>query len=109
MPEVSSSSWRKSKYHNEPTFYNGIRFHSKKEARHAWELDLAKKSGDLEEYFRQVPFELPGGVKYFLDFKEYWKGGEVRYVDVKGYSKEAVYRMKKKMVEAIYKIKIMEV
>lgn len=98
----------RSKYGNKPTYYNGIRYHSKKEANYAFGLDLALKSGELVEYFRQVPFLLPGNIKYFLDFKEVWKNGEIRYVDVKGFRGDSVYRMKKKQVEALYGIKILE-
>jgi hypothetical protein len=96
------------KYHNVPTVYKGIRYQSKKEANHAFELDLALRSGQLLEYKRQVPFELIAGIKYIVDFVEKWETGELRYVDVKGY-KTDVYKLKKKIVEFMYKIKITEV
>ena len=56
----------------------------------------------------QVPFHLPGGVKYILDFLIFWANGEVTFVDVKG-MKTAIYILKKKQVEDLYKIKIEEV
>lgn len=95
------------KYHNKPTVYNGVWYHSKKEAKYAAELDLAKKAGDLKFFLSQVAFHLPGGIKYLCDFVEFWKNGEVRFVDVKGF-KTSTYRLKKKLVESIYPIEIIE-
>ena len=57
-----------SKYKNVRTTYNGILYHSKKEADTARDLDLRVKSGDLTYWIRQVPFDLPGGVRYIADF-----------------------------------------
>lgn len=90
------------------TEIDGIKFASKKEARHYSDLLLARKSGDLLFFLRQVPFHLPGDVRYVCDFQEFWKSGEVRFVDIKGF-RTPMYKAKLKMVEATYPIKITEV
>lgn len=95
------------KYHAEPTTVDGIRFASKKEARYYGELLLAQKSGDLLFFLRQTSFHLAGGVRYVVDFCEFWKNGEVRFVDTKGF-RTPMYKLKKKMVEAAYPVKILE-
>lgn len=98
---------RRNKYGAEPTIVDGIRFHSKKEARYYGQLLLARKAGDLLFFLRQVPFHLPGAVTYRCDFLEFWKSGEVRFVDVKGFSTQT-YKLKRRQVEALYPIKIVE-
>lgn len=95
------------KFHNVPTEADGITFHSKKEAQYYQSLLLARRSGDLLFFLRQLPFHLPGGVRYVVDFGEFWKNGEVRFVDVKGF-KTASYLTKKRLVEALYPVKIIE-
>lgn len=96
------------KFRNVPTDVNGIKFSSKKEAKHWADLELAKRSGILLFALRQVPFHLPGNVRYVVDFVEFWASGEVRFVDVKGF-KTQMYKVKKKMIEAEYPIQITEV
>lgn len=96
------------KYNAKPTEVDGIRFPSRREARYYQDLLLAQRSGDLLFYVRQVSFYLPGGVRYICDFAELWRSGEVRFVDCKGFSTQ-LYKVKKKMVEAIYApLKIIE-
>lgn len=101
------SYFHRHKFHAKPTEIEGIRFPSKKEARYYQTLLLAKKSGELLFFLRQVPFHLPGGVRYILDFAEFWANGEIRFVDVKG-MKTDMYLVKKKLVEAEYPIQIQE-
>ncbi len=97
------------KYRAKPTEVDGIKFPSRKEARYFQNLLLARRSGELLFFMRQVPFYLPGGVRYICDFAELWRSGEARFVDCKGY-KTPLYIVKKKIVEAIYApIKIIEV
>lgn len=93
------------KFHARPTETDGIRFDSKKEARYYETLKAARKAGELVFFLRQVPFDLPGGVKYRVDFLEFWADGTVRVVDVKGYDTPQG-KMKRKMVEEIYPISI---
>lgn len=90
------------------TEINGEKFASKKEAGYYQQLLLAQKSGDLLFFLRQTPLHLPGGVRYIIDFLEFWKNGEVRFTDVKG-MRTPIYILKKKQVEAIYPIQITEV
>lgn len=97
----------KSKYFAKRTEYNGISFPSKREADYCAKLDALRNAGKLLYYLRQVPIDLPGGVKYRVDFVEFWPGGKVRYVDVKG-MRTPVYKLKKKQVEALFPIKIEE-
>ena len=95
------------KFHAKPTDYKDIRFHSKKEAQYAAELDLRIKAGEVVFYLRQVPFDLLG-VVYRVDFAEFWTNGEVHFVDVKG-MRTREFITKKKQVEALYPVKIEEV
>lgn len=90
------------------TEVNGEKFASKKEAQYYQGLCLARHSGELWFFLRQVPFHLPGGVRYVVDFVEFWKDGSVRFTDVKGY-RTAMYKLKRKQVEALYPIQILEV
>jgi hypothetical protein len=90
------------------TELDGIKFASRKEARRYRELRLLEKSGELLFFLRQVPFHLPANVKYVCDFLCFWQDDTVTIEDVKGI-KTPLYVLKKKQVEAIYPVKIMEV
>jgi hypothetical protein len=79
------------------------------------ELDLRIKAGDIIEWDRQIrmPIEVNGIhiCNYICDFRYLDKDG-LHYVDVKGMKKGPAYQMfklKKKLVLAIYKIEIREV
>lgn len=98
----------KSKFKAKRTEYNGVVYDSKKEAKYAEQLDLRKKSGEIIMVLRQVPFDLPGGVKYRVDFQEFRSDGTVHFIDVKGV-RTKTYILKKKMVEELYPIIIEEV
>jgi len=91
----------------QPTERDGIRFDSKKEANYYDLLKVKQKAGAVLFFLRQVPFDLPGGVKFRVDFQEFYSDGTVRFIDVKGYrTKEYIAR--KKMVEALYPVVIEE-
>lgn len=98
----------KHKFHNKITEVDGIKFRSKKEAEYFKLLKASQKCGEVVFFLRQVPFYLPGDTKYVCDFVEFWKDGEVKFVDVKG-MRTPTYLMKKKQVEALYPITISEV
>ncbi len=98
----------KHKFKAIPTNYDGIKFGSKKEQKRYAQLILLEKSGELLFFLRQVPFHLPGNVKYVCDFMCFWKDGSVTIEDVKGFKTE-MYKAKKKIVEATYPIEIMEI
>ena len=89
------------KYKAVQTELDGIKFGSKREARYYKELKLRVKAGDVVTFLRQVPFPLPGGVRYVCDFLEFHADGTVHVIDVKGFETEA-FRAKKKMVEQVY-------
>lgn len=103
----------KHKYGAVRTTVDGITFASKAEARRYAELVLLAKAGQIEALELQPKFPLVlNGKKvgaYIADFK-YWMPSQSKAVieDVKGV-KTAVYRMKKKMVEAQYGIEITEI
>ena len=87
---------------------DGMKFHSKKEASFYDDLKFAQvKDGPVLFFLRQVPFHLPGNVKYVCDFQVFYKDGSVDFIDVKG-KRTAQYIRNKKMVEALYPIKISE-
>jgi dsDNA-binding SOS-regulon protein len=97
----------KHKFRAVRTELDGIKFASKKEAKRYKELVLLKHSGEVLFFLRQVPIHLPANVRYVLDYLIFWANGEVTFEDVKG-MKTAMYILKKKQVEALYPIKIME-
>jgi len=81
------------------------KFDSKLESRYYRKLKILKAAGNIVFFLRQVPFDLPGGVKYRADFMEFWKDGTVRVVDCKGFDTPAS-KLKRKQVEDIYPVKI---
>lgn len=95
------------KFRARPIEHDGIKFPSKKEARHYDKLKLAVQSGKLLFFLRQVPIHLPGGVIYRVDFLEFWADGSVSFRDIKGFKTES-YKAKKRMVEQMYPIIIEE-
>jgi len=99
---------RRSKYNAIPTTVDGIRFDSKKEAAYYMDLKLRVASGETKYFLRQINFDLPGGVKYRVDFLRVDADDHPHWVDVKGV-KTAMYKLKKKQVEVLYPIKLEEV
>lgn len=97
----------KHKFRAVRTELDGIKFASKKEAKEYQRLMLLKQSGEVLFFLRQVPIHLPANVRYVLDYLIFWANGEVTFEDVKG-MKTAMYILKKKQVEALYPIKIIE-
>lgn len=96
---------KKNKYNAEKTTVDSITFDSKLEAKRYEELKLLQKCNKIKYFHRQVPFDLPGGIMYKADFQIFWSDGTVTYEDSKGV-KTKEFIMKKKQVEAIYRIKI---
>ena len=95
------------KFHAQPTELDGIKFASKKEAQYYADLKLRQAAGIVLFFLRQVPFHLPGIIRYVCDFAEFLADGQVRFVDVKGY-KTDMYRLKRKQVKAVYGVTIEE-
>ena len=95
-------------------------FDSKKEYNYYKTLILQKKASDprdrVTDIQTQVRYNIDVNEKrigfYKLDFKVKYADGRIEYVDVKGLKKGCAYQMfriKKKLVEAIYLITIKEV
>jgi hypothetical protein len=88
-----------------PTTTSGIRFGSKKEAHYYEELKIRQRIGEILFFLRQVPFHLPGGTIYRVDFQEFHADGTVHFIDVKGLKTKEFIR-NKKQVEALYPVVI---
>lgn len=104
---------RSSKYGNKKTVVDGITFDSKKEAARYQELKLMEKSGLILGLDLQTPYPIyVKGKKictYKADFTYCVKGvSEVVVEDVKGV-RTPLYRLKKKLVEALHDVTITEV
>ena len=105
-----------SKYKTIKTVYKSITYDSKKEAGYAQQLDICKNATDEKERVvhidRQPEFECKVNgkkiCKYRADFKVFYADGTMKIIDVKGF-KTPVYKLKKKLVEALHNIEIIEV
>jgi len=104
----------KSKYRNKKVVFDGIEFDSKKEGNRYLELKGRQLAGEISDLRFQRPYEL--GVNgehictYIADF-QYKENGELIVEDVKSKftRKLPVYRIKNKLMKAIYNIQIKEV
>lgn len=109
ITEKSRKSY--SKYGNKKTRYNGRVYDSKKEANRAMEIDLMIRSGDVKSVEVQPSFPIVVNGKkictYKADFKITYSDGDVVIEDVKGMRTD-VYKIKKRLVEALYGINILE-
>lgn len=101
-----------SKYGNKKTLYNGYVYDSKAEANYASMLDLRLRGKDILSWEKQVKFPIViNGNKvctYICDFVITNKDKSQEFIDVKGV-RTGVFILKKKLVEAVYGIKITEV
>lgn len=98
------------KFRNKRTEIDGQKFDSRKEARRWQELKLLERAGQIENLDRQVKFPLDvDGVhicNYFADFT-YDEKSQVVVEDCKGI-RTRDYKLKAKLMLAIYRIKIFE-
>ncbi len=103
---------KRSKYGNVPTEKRGIVFHSRSEAERYEELLLMEQAGVISglEVQPRYPIIVEGKriAVYVADFA-YAEDGEAVIEDVKGGPSTAVFRLKKKLVEALYGVTIREV
>jgi hypothetical protein len=101
-----------SKYNAVKTEVDGFIFASKAEARRYSELALFEKSGEIFSLELQPKFPLVvNGEKigtYIADFRYETKTGDIVIEDVKG-MKTPVYKLKKKLVHALYGVEIVEI
>lgn len=108
------------KFNAKKTTVNGIVFDSKKEATYYSQLLLQKNAKKEAERVIDVELQprfdmLMNGKHigfYKADFRVAYADGMVEVIDVKGLRKGSAYqlfRLKKKIVEALYNIEIIEV
>lgn len=101
-----------SKYKNQPTEVNGVRFASKKEAGRYKELLWLASVGKITGLALQVRYPLRVNDRlittYVSDFDYTTDTGESIVEDAKGYRTQ-IYLLKKKLMAAVYDIKIVEV
>lgn len=96
----------------QPTVVDGIRFHSKKEARRYQELKLLERAGQISNLERQVKIELHGKsgpiltekgnvMSYIADFRyvDWDLGGAWVIEDAKGFRTD-LYKLKKAILKA---------
>lgn len=113
--ESAAKTTRRSKYGNKKTVVDGITFDSKREAERYIKLKAMQAAGAIDRLELQVKYNFAiNGVKlgfYKADFRylELDQGHAVRFVveDVKGML-TPVYRLKKKLMKAIYNIDVRE-
>jgi hypothetical protein len=101
------------KYRNKPCEIDGIRFDSQAEGRRYEQLKLLERAGEIREITLQPKFPIVvNGRKigrYTADFAYFDRlTGKRVYEDVKGV-KTQVYKLRKKLVEALHDVTITEV
>lgn len=101
---------KRTKYGNRETRRGDKRFDSKHEAAVYEELRLRCLAGEYLGLGLQVPFYLPGGIKYIADFVAFLPGGGYIVMDAKSEAtrKDKVYRLKKKQMAACLGLEIVE-
>ena len=105
---------RASKFDAVQTFEHGWRFDSKAEARRYGDLLMLGRAGKLDNLELQPSFPLVvNGIRvgtYRADFayRDLVGGGELVVEDVKGF-RTPVYKLKKRLVEALYCVVIREI
>lgn len=110
----------RAKYGNKKTKIDGVTFDSRKEAAFYGMLKMMKLSGQITDYDLQPKFiykvtytresyllEFNLNRKYIADFAVHYPDGRTEYWDVKGV-KTAIYKQKKKIIEKLYGITIIE-
>lgn len=110
----------RSKYGNQKTEVNGIKYDSKKEAKRAEQLEVQQRLGLISDLERQVKFVLQPSfefaghkireIAYVADFV-YIENGNKVVEDVKSpiTRKNPVYKLKKKMMMYVHGIEVKEV
>ena len=103
---------KRPKYGNRKVEIDGMKFDSQHEADVYFGTLLPSwRCGTYKLLARQVPFDLPGGIRYIADFVTVSVDGHVSVIDAKSEAtrKNRVYINKKKQMKAIWGIEIMEV
>lgn len=102
------------KYHNQPAMVDGIRFDSGKEAARANELLMMLRAGEIIAlvFHKRLPVHPEGSKPIYMepDFIYVDKELDIHVEDTKAeITKTRAYRIKKKLFEGKYKVKIVEV
>ena len=103
---------KRSKYGNRRVEIDGLKFDSQHEADFYFGTLLpAWKCGAYKMLARQVPFDLPGGIKYVADFVTVSVDGHVCIMDAKSAitRKNRAYINKRKQMKACWGLEIQEV
>lgn len=111
-----STAWsvkRINKYRNQPCIIDGHRFASKREGKRYSELKLLERGNYITDLKLQPRYKLTIGdstiCTYIADFS-YIERGKLVVEDVKSVAtKTPVYRLKNKMMKALYAIDIKEI
>lgn len=102
---------KRNKYGAVPTMVDNVRFASKKEAKRYQDLKILLRGNAIKDLLLQPKFLLAvDGIQicsYVGDF-QYTECNEVIIEDCKGF-RTPVYKLKKKLMKAIYGIEIREV
>ena len=98
---------KKSKYNARKTNVDGHTFDSQKEADYYCELKLRLQAKEIRGFCLQPIFVLADGLKYKADFIVFNNDGTSEIIDVKGF-KTKEYKIKKKVFEDKYNLKIKE-
>ena len=116
QPSIAPEKKSYNKYGNRKVVIDGFTFDSEKEGRYYQELGLLVKANEVSSFKIQVPMKIEvNGIRiatYILDFKVEYPNGDIEYVDVKAKKKDgkflttSTFNLKKKLVEAIYGIKL---
>lgn len=112
LPPSQEGRAKRAKYGNRKVEIDGMKFDSRHEADYYFAVLLPLwKAGGLQLLARQVPFDLPGGIKYIADFLTVGCDGAVSVIDAKSEAtrKNRVYINKKKQMRAVWHLEIMEV
>ena len=102
---------KRRKYGNRRVEVDGKKFDSRHEAEVYAGLMLRRRAGELWLVLRQVPFDLPGGIRYIADFVTIDAAGHVAVIDAKSEAtkQNRVYINKKKQMRAEWGVEIKEV
>ncbi len=111
IDEVAVWEPKKSKYGNTRVEIDGKKFDSKHEAEIYTQLQMMLRAGEIKAVIRQVPFDLPGGIRYYADFGVIYPDNRVEFWDAKSpaTAKNRVYINKKKQMRSEWGIEILEV
>jgi|ERR1700684_1387270 len=93
------------KFKSKPIVEDCHHFPSTLEWKYFKHLQLLQKSGEVVFFLRQVPFHLPGGVKYVVDYQVFYSDGRCSFVDIKGFE-TSEFKIKQKIVQDLYPVEI---